>query len=258
MQVDSGIFAVSARCVQARRLSDLNQPRFYASARKETALAEQAACVDGQYVHLLGTWVKYGHPIRVLVLGEQHHVYKVGYWRMLGVDPNGVLSRTLNALPRDKGVCTIYIDAFLGSVLSDPLAHQSDYVRSRALLATIASKYPVDAVFYPSVKDAWGVNVVITPEALESHMVYCASRVVRVGRCREFGVMETSVLRQAAKIGPDGEFNWQNDADPDRELLFGLTEEEYKFSLRNKFNQNALLDLKAHVRLQSALPPHAR
>jgi hypothetical protein len=240
------------------RLSDLNQPRFYASARRETALAEQAACRDGQYVHLLGAWVKYGHEIRVLVLGEQHHVYKMGYWRMLGVDPDGALSRSMNAMPRDKALCAIYIDAFLGSVLSDPLAHQSDYVRSRALLAAITSKYPVDAVFYPSVKDAWGVNVVITPEALESHMVYCASRVVRVDRCREFGVMETSILRQAAKIGPDGEFEWQNDAGPDRELLFGLTKEEYEFALHNQCNQNALLDLKTHVRLQNALSPRAR
>ncbi len=230
------------------RLSDPKQPRFYASARRETALSEQAECVAGQHVHLLGTWVKQGHQIRVLVLGEQHHVYKMGYCRMLGVDPGGALSRGLNALPRDKGLRAIYIDAFLGSILSDPLARQSDYAHSRALLAAIASKYPVDAVFYPSVKDAWGINVVITPEALEGHMVYCASRVLRVDRCREFGVLETSIVRQARQIGPNGEFEWQDDADPNRELLFGMTKEEHDFAVRNQANQNALLDLKAYVR----------
>jgi len=235
------------------RFSDVKQPRFYASMRKKTALVEQPDHAAGQFVHLLGTWVKYGHQIRVLVLGEQHHVYKMGYCRMLGVDPDGVLSRSLNAMPRDKGLRAIYIDAFLGSILSDPLAHESGYVRSRALLAAISSRYPVDAVFYPSVKDAWGINVVITPEALESQMVYCASRVVKVDRCREFGVMETSILRQAAKIGADGAFEWLREAEGDREILFGLTKEEHEFVTRNQSNKNVLLDLKTYVRSRNVI-----
>lgn len=60
------------------RLSDGKQPRFYSSTSKETALAEQAECKPGQYFHVLGSWVKSGHELRSLVLGEQHHVYKMG------------------------------------------------------------------------------------------------------------------------------------------------------------------------------------
>jgi hypothetical protein len=234
-----------AHLAALNRLSDQKQPRFYASARKETALLEQAECNAGDHFHVLGSWVKYGHEIRALVLGEQHHVYKTGYWRTFGVDPGNTLSRQMNARPRSDSLRAIYVDAFLGETLSDPLARNSDYVRSRALLSTIASKYPVEAVFYPSVKDEWGTNMVITPEALDSRMVYCVSQVLRVDRCRKFGVMETSLVRQASGMDPDGNFQWLPKSDPNQEIIFGMTKEEYEFGLRNANSRNGLLDLKA-------------
>jgi RES domain len=227
------------------RLSDKKQPRFYASARRETALAEQAECNAGQHFHLLGSWLMAGHEIRALVLGELHHVYKLGYWRTFGVDPGNTLSRQLNALPRDRATRAIYIDAFLGSILSDPLARESGYVRSRALLSTIANRYPVDAVFFPSVMDPWGTNIVITPEAVDGQMVHCVSQVVHVDRVREFGFLETTLRRQAKGIDQSGDFEWQEDTDPGREVIFGMTKEEYEFALRNAASPNGLLDLKA-------------
>jgi hypothetical protein len=230
------------------RLSDEQQPRFYASTRKETALAEQDECRAGEHYHLIGSWVQQKRHIRVLVLGEQHHVFKMGYWRILGVDPEGMLARQLNVLPRDKGLRTIYIDAFLGSILSDPSARRSGYIRSRALLSAITEKYPVDAVFFPSVKDAWGVNIVITPEAVDGRMVYCGSKVVRIERCREFGILETSILRKAHAIRADGDFEWLEDPQSDREIIFGMTKEEFEFSGAHHTNPNAQLDLKAFIR----------
>jgi len=210
-------------------------------------LAEQAECKSGQHFHLLGSWVKSGEEVRSLVLGEQHHVYKMGYWRTFGVDPGNTLSRRMNSLPRDVSLRAIYIDAFLGSILSDPHARDLDYVHTRVLLSVIASKYPVDAVFYPSVKDAWGTNIVVTPEAVDSQMVYCASHVVRVEHCREFGVMETTLVRQASGIGTTGEFQWVASADPSREILFGMTKDEHDFALRNTDSRSGLLDMKAFL-----------
>jgi RES domain len=230
------------------RLSDEEQPRFYASTRKETALAEQAECRAGEHYHLIGSWVQQDKHIRVLVLGEQHHVFKMGYWRLLGVDPGGTLARQLNALPRERGLRAIYIDAFLGSILSDPSARQSGYIHSRALLSAITQEHTVDAVFFPSVKDAWGINIVITPEAVERRMTYCGSKVVRVERCREFGVLETTTLRQAQAIRTNGDFEWLEDLQSDREIIFGMTKEEFEFSRAHQTNPNALLDLKAFVR----------
>jgi hypothetical protein len=52
------------------------------------------------------------------------------------------------------------------------------------------------------------VNIVITPEAVESRMIYCGSKAVRIERCREFGVLETKILRQAQAIRPNGGFEW--------------------------------------------------
>lgn len=227
------------------RLSDEKQPRFYASARKETALAEQTELVAGQHFHVLGSWVKAGHQIRALVLGELHHVYKLGYCRTFGADPGQSLSRRLNELPRNLAKRAIYIDAFLGSILSDPLARDSGYARSRALLSAVASDFPVDAVFFPSVKDQWGINIVISPQAVDSQMVYCASHVLRVERTREFGFMETTLQRQARGMAANGDFEWQEDPGPDREVIFGMTKEEHEFALRNASNPNGLLDLNA-------------
>jgi hypothetical protein len=106
----------------------------------------------------------------------------------------------------------------------------------------------VDAVFYPSVKDPLGTNLVIAPEAVEQRMVYCAARVVRIERRREFGIIESTIVRQAEGIGPTGEFQWKEDADHVREYFFGLTREEHEFSLRNANNNSAIMDLKAFVR----------
>jgi hypothetical protein len=230
------------------RLSARNEPRFYGSQRIETALLELPECAPGQHFHALGTWVTYGHEIRVLVLGEQHYVYKLGYMRTFGVDPWNSTSRQLNSMPRERGLVSVYIDAFLGSILADPLARKTDYVRSRALLSVITQKYPADAVFYPSVKDSLGTNVVITPEAVESQMIFCSSRVVQVGCVREFGLVESTIRRQAGGIGPNGEFQWLENVAPDREIIFGLTKEERELGLRNASNPNGRLDLSAFQR----------
>jgi hypothetical protein len=189
--------------------------------------------------------VKLGQQIRSLVLGEQHHVYKMGYCRAFGVDPGNTLNRGLNERPSNSALQAIYIDAFLGSILADPAARDTEYVRSRALLSVIASKFPVDAVFYPSVKDEWGTNVVITPDAVTNQMAYCASYVVRVNHVREFGVVETSLLRQARGLTASGDFDWQEDADPGRLVFFGMTKQEYEFAMRHSTNPNGMLDLKA-------------
>jgi hypothetical protein len=87
--------------------------------------------------------------------------------------------------------------------------------------------------------------MVITPEALDSRMVYCVSQVLRVDRCRKFGVMETSLVRQASGMDPDGNFQWLPKSDPNQEIIFGMTKEEYEFGLRNANSRNGLLDLKA-------------
>jgi hypothetical protein len=226
------------------RLSDDTQQRFYASARIHTALAEQRVCRPQQYFHVIGIQVKRSSQIRVLVLGEYHHVYMTGYSRVFGTDPGNLMSRWLNELPHDKALSTIYIDAFLASILSDPRAGESDYVRGRALLAEIASEWPIDAVFYPSVKDAWGTNIVIAPEAVDGAMNFCISRIIRIEQRRQFGIVETTLVRQARGIADDGRFEWKDEAEAGREIVFGLTKEEHDFAQRNAASPSGLIELK--------------
>jgi hypothetical protein len=65
--------------------------------------------------------------------------------------------------------------------------------------------------------------------------------------------METSVRRQARGIKPDGEIEWQDDADPNQEVLFGMTKDEHDFARRNAANPNGLLEMKAYLRSQTVV-----
>jgi hypothetical protein len=49
-------------------------------------------------------------------------------------------------------------------------------------------------------------------------------------------------------IRPDGEIEWQDDADPHQEVLFEMTKDEHDFAARNAANPpNGLLEMKAYL-----------
>src|SRR6185437_2423045 len=101
------------------------------------------------------------------------------------------------------------------------------YVRCHALLAEVVKHWDVDAVLYPSVKDLWGTNLVITPAAVDQRMHFAASRVIRIDRCRDFGLFESTTVRQASGIQDDGAFRWQEGDPTGTETLFNLTRKEF-------------------------------
>lgn len=72
--------------------------------RKETALAEQVECWARRHYRLLGTRVKQGRRIQVLVLGELHHVYRMGYWGCSASIAAALSPRQLNSLLQDPGL----------------------------------------------------------------------------------------------------------------------------------------------------------
>ena len=225
------------------RLNDLGAPSLYAATRRTTALREIGVAA-GDHVQVMGFRVKPDRTLRLGAIGELFHVYKTGYIRSLGKDPENALSRILNGEGLDEGTRLIYIDAFLASLLADPNAPDKDYLASRALAALAYEDSGADGLFYPSVQDDHGMNVAIKPGQYDiaTHVVCC--QFIKVDRVREFGIVDFQVLQEAANVDDYGNFEWRTPGAQNITRFFGLTEREHHFlTSQPQSDGNAFLEL---------------
>lgn len=230
-------------CTPTGRLNDPGRPCLYGATRRSTVLAELNAQA-GEYYQFVGFRVKPGSALRIGVIGELYHVYKTGYIKTLGADPNNALSRLLNSEGIEGGKRLIYIDAFLASILADPCAHKSDYLSTRVLAKLAYEKSGASGLFYPSVQDHNGLNVAILPESYESqaHPVCC--QYVRISKVREFGIVDYDIVLEGQGISDEGTIMWQPPEAQDITTFFGLTEHEHNFLKgRPHDDGNALIEL---------------
>lgn len=205
------------------RLNDNGSPIFYAASREDTALAE-IGIKSGSHVQVAGFRVRPHAPPRLLIIGELFHVYRVGYLRSFGIDPNNTFAKTLNSMSVNDARRVLYIDAFLAALLADPNAVDSGYLHSRAVATTVMSRQNVDGFFFPSVKDPLGMNFALKPEAFDKsmEMVLCTHGIVH--KVREFGLVDHEVSSDAV-LTHDGALAWMQPI-PGRRAFFNLTPEE--------------------------------
>ncbi|EGJ10831.1 RES family NAD+ phosphorylase [Rubrivivax benzoatilyticus] len=224
------------------RLNDLGIPCFYIAARKETALAEVGATA-GQLVQLAGFRVTHESPIRLAVIGEYSNVQKNGYMHFVGRDPDMAIAKSLNAMPRQEALKKIYIDKFFASVLADPNASENGYMFSRALAQSIYSRVGADGIVFPSVKDRGGFNVAVqaAPSDRSFHNVSCL--VVRVGKPRQFGLVEFEIIRSAERLDDEWNFIWLQGVDPNVIGIYNMSKEEFDVASRNPGDRNNLLHM---------------
>ena len=225
------------------RLNNPGQPCLYAATRRSTVLTELGV-VEGDYIQLIGFRVKPHHKLRVVAIGELFHVYKTGYTKSLGTDPGNALSRTLNAAGLDRGTKVVYVDAFLGNLLSDRNARDSSYVATRLLASLAYQKSGADGLFYPSVQDHVGMNVALLPGQYDSatHPVCC--QFVRITKVRDFGFFDSEILLEATNIGNAGEIEWAVPKAQNVTTFVGLTKREHDFiTTKARPDGNAFLDL---------------
>jgi hypothetical protein len=229
-------------CVKRGRLNDAGTPCFYISARKETALAEVGA-TEGQLVQLAGFRFLNEAPVRLVVIGEYSNVQKNGYMHFAGRDPDMTIAKILNAMPRNEALTHIYIDKFFASVLADPDASANGYMFSRALAQTIYSRNSSDAIVFPSVKDRGGFNIGVKAEQSDKsfHNVCCI--VVRMGKARQFGVIEFNLQRSAERLDEDWNFIWLDGSAPDVIGVYNMTKEEYDSVSHAPDDRNNLLNM---------------
>lgn len=232
------------------RMNDLGVPCFYISAREETALAEIGA-TDGQLVQIGGFRINNETPLHVVVVGEYANVYKSGYMHFAGRDPDMAISRHLNSLPRDEALKKLYIDKFFASVLADPNASENGYLFSRALAKSIYSRVRADGIVFPSVKDRGGFNIAVLAKPSDRSFSNVCCIIVRIEKCRQFGLIEFRNVRSAAGIDEDWNFIWKPESDSEEVGLYHMTKEEFEAATSHGDPRNAMLDvLRVHSKPQ--------
>ncbi len=213
------------------RLNDDKSPCLYAATREETALLEIGAAHDS-YVQLIGFKVKPSAAIRVALIGELLHVYRTGYVRLTGTDPDRTLNRYLNEKGLETGRRVLYIDAFLAHLLGDPEAKNQDYARTRALASMVYRRKEIEGIMFPSVPAPLGMNLALKPDSTDKnlHPVCCLH--ARISRTRQFGFIEFQVIHEAEGMDSDGKFVWTKAVDPSKRKYFNLTKQEYEEAKR--------------------------
>jgi hypothetical protein len=147
--------------------------------------------------------------LRTIAIGELNHVQKTGYVRVTGIDPNLTIARILNKCPHEQGLRIAYIDSYLGSVLSDPNARDSGYLRTQILASLLYSRSQAVGMFDPSVRSPLGINLAVSANAADSQFHTAASIAVRVKRVLRFGYFDLEIVRTAKDVNAAGHFEWQ-------------------------------------------------
>lgn len=223
------------------RVNDRGVPCFYIAARKETALVEVGAR-EGQLVQLAGFLINSEFPVRLAVIGEFSNVQKNGYMHFAGKDPDTAIGKILNEMPRSEALKKLYIDKFFASVLADPAAAASGYMFSRALAQSIYSRVEVDGIVFPSVKDRGGFNVAVKAEQSDKSFINSCCLVTRMGRLRQYGLIEFTVVKSAKRLDDDWNFVW-SDADTESGIMsmYNMSRQEYETASRYAKDRNGLL-----------------
>ena len=203
---------------------------LYASTRPDTVFAELNAR-PGDFIHLIGLRVKQRAGVCLFAIGDWSQIFQAGFSRLTVGEPVGVLKRMMNDMGVDPARRIVYVDAFLSSILADPLAGSSGYLHTRALRHAVFRKRPAaDGFFYPSVKHHVGMNLAVKTDTFDTKFQVCASQVVEITRVRDFGFFDFVPRRHARYFDENGEFLWLPEQEQHEFVVFGMTEEEEQYS----------------------------
>lgn len=216
----------------AGRLNNPGEPVLYAATKEETAIAE-LDIAEGDTVQVSGLRILPDKEVRLLAIGDFFHIYKKGFSKIFGADPNNSVSRFLNSFPLHHGKSIIYIDAFLREILSDKKAKELLYNRTRSIVnALTLTQLQFDGCIYPSTKNDSGLNLYAKIDAFKSKFHITSSKLVKIKKIRSYGIYELEVTKQATGLKNDGTFIWQS-SNTDQQYLFGLTDDEIELHQKN-------------------------
>ena len=230
----------------AGRFNDPSQSLLYTSIREETALLEINSLV-GQTVQVIGYRTILGENIRLAVVGELMHVYKLGYMRFTGSDPGLTISRLVNDLGASQGREVIFFDAFLNSLLADDGAKGNEYIVTRAVASMIFRDQELDGIAFQSTRDTLGYNVILRPEAAAKKIHATSCFQCQIKAIREYNFIDYEVLSEVVRLREDNAFEWAQPLGVQRRRFFNLTKEEYDVARSLANDPNAFLAMtRAH------------
>ena len=229
MKICALAYPSPARC-KVNRLNSEGKPCLYAATAIETIFSE-LRLQPNDLVHVIGIRPTPSEEISYFMIGELYQLYKTGYLRITGGDPNisleNVLLRYNPCLDREDMKRIVFIDKFFATILADPKAHESNYLLTRCLASEVSRKVPqAGGFFYPSVQDNAGMCLALTPTTYDRKMRIVCSKVIRISRVRPFGFYDHEVCLEATGIKGSGEFIWRKPLSNRSEHYFNLTEEE--------------------------------
>jgi RES domain len=192
----------------AGRLNDPHEPMLYGVFNKNTCL-EEVGAEEGDFIHLVGFRLKKNTQMRCCVIGEIDRVHRSGR-TMLSEELGAHLLRIIQEeLPYEAAISFVFIDAFLSSLLRDPLAERTGYLHSRTVRKLLFQKQPdLEAICYSSVKMEGALNIAITPEAANNRLDLAGTSVIRIDRKFDYGLFDFSLVRNAADIRHDRHIIW--------------------------------------------------
>lgn len=161
------------------RLNNESEPCLYSATRIETVFRELGA-TEGDHIHLVGFRIRNSERLRIIAIGDLYHVFKTGYAKSVGSDPNNIIARQLNSYDPSVATQLLYADALLSDVLTDPDAKSKEYLQTRVLASEAYIKCGANAMFYPSAQDDAGMNLAILRDAYDNNTHVNCSQVIRI------------------------------------------------------------------------------
>lgn len=222
------------------RLNDKGSPCFYISQGIETALQEIEA-TEGQIIQVAGFRVLSDQILRLIIIGEYSHVQKRGFMNFTGTDPDRAISNLINNQLKNP-LSLLYIDRFLSNIIGDPNARKTDYIFSRALGEFLHSQVEADGIAFPSTRDPGGFNLAVKPAPSDRLLHNVACLLVKVGKRRNFNVLDHKIINSAIKIDDELNFIWPEKYQDGQLNVYGMTKEEYDF-FRNRTKKCDIYDM---------------
>lgn len=193
------------------RMNKANEPIFYLSTRKETALAE-IGIKEMDFVQVAGFRIAHGKELAVSIIGMFWNVFKNGGVPLILKDPNQQIFNYLKYLManyhEDIPLILIYIDKFFATILSAVDASESDYLHTKILSRLIMDKSKSVAIAYPSIKDEGAYNLAVKSDVSDTLLENVSCFVLRIDRKKKYGIFLSEIESMAENIDNLGDFVW--------------------------------------------------
>lgn len=189
-------------------------PVFYGAFDEATILAEIAPERDS-VVYILECVPRNGMLFRTALIGEIDHVRRYGKSSILPDSHPAVIAikEWVGKAESEQDYVRLVTDAFFADLFSRRAVTQNDYKATSALAGLFLGldvDHPgsCEAIYYPSIANRGGMNLVLTRRCYEEKVVPISCRAVHVSAYFGYGIYKTRVIAKSSTFGENGEIKW--------------------------------------------------